>query len=186
MSTIKNQTDLSGMLGESLSVRKINGRVVIKNRPARKLPEPSAVQLEFKKKFRKALQYAKQQMSQPDVKLAYANGTNKKLRSAFSVALKDYLVAPEVGPIDTIDYHGATGDPIVVTATDDFMVTKVKIIVTDAAGAILEQGEANPDPQQNILWVYYATVANPTLTGTKIQAIAYDRPGNRTSLEKVL
>ena len=61
---------------------------------------------------------------------------------------------------------------------------KVKIVITDAAGVLIEEGDAGPDALKVNLWGYKATAANPTLTGTKIRAIAYDRPGNTGSAER--
>ena len=182
----KDKTELSGLLGESVSIRKVRGAVVLKNRPQRVVTNASGNQLAFKERFLEAVAYAKQQVKQPDIKEEYATGITPKLKSAYAVALTDYLVAPKVGPIYTTDYHGAIGDLIAVKAKDDFMVTRVKIVITNAAGAVIEQGEASPDLQKTFLWNYNASVANPTLAGTKIQAIAYDRPGNITSFEKVM
>jgi hypothetical protein len=72
-----------------------------------------------------------------------------------------------------------------VKATDDFMVTKVKVIITNATGAIIEEGEALPDAMKSNQWEYKATAANPTLVGTKILAVAYNRPGNTGSAQVV-
>jgi hypothetical protein len=58
---------------------------------------------------------------------------------------------------------------------DDFMVTKVKIVITNAAGALIEEGDAGPDALKINLWGYKATAANPVLTGTKIRTVAYGR-----------
>jgi len=69
----------------------------------------------------------------------------------------------KVRVIDAVDYHRTIGDTITVKATDDFMVTKVKIVTTNAAGALIEEGEAGPDTLKVNLWGYKATAANPTL-----------------------
>ena len=143
MNPIIDKTELSGMLGESVSLRKVNGRVVVKNRPRRKMTSTSEALAAVKAKFLEAVAYAKRQMEQPDAREEYATGITAKIKSAFGVAFRDYLVAPTVGPIFTIDYHGAIGDLIAVKATDDFMVTKVKIVITDAAGSVIEQGDAS-------------------------------------------
>ena len=86
--------------------------------------------------------------------------------------MSDYLSVPKVSSIDLLDYRGAVGDTIVVHAVDDFMVTKVKVVIADADGAILEEGEAGPDAQRVNLWEYKATVANPMLSGTTVLAVA--------------
>ncbi|CAN5354193.1 hypothetical protein BH09BAC3_BH09BAC3_09230 [soil metagenome] len=186
MSTIKNETELGGMLGESVSVRKVNGRVVLKNRPQRKTDIRSDKQLKYKKKFLLASQYANRQLDLEEARALYAAAAIGPRQTAYTVAVRDFLVAPTVEAINTSEYHGQIGDQIVVTALDDFMVTKVKVTITSAAGNVIEEGEAGPDAEGVFPWVYKATVANPTLTGTKILAVAYDRPGNKGSEEVVL
>jgi len=186
MSTVKNQTELSGMLGESVSVRKLNGRVVLTNRPKRRMLNSTDKQTAVREKFLEASQYANRQMQLEDARALYAEGITKRKASAYVVALCDYLTAPVVKSIDTLSYRGAIGDKLVIKAVDDFKVTKVKIVITNAAGAIIEEGEAQPDAEKANLWEYEARVGNPTLVGTKIQAVAYDRPGNTGTAEIVL
>ena len=186
MNTLKNQTELSGMLGESVAVRKVGGRVVVTNRPKRQMGKPSDKQTIVQNKFLAASHYAIQEIELEESKALYATGITPKKRSAYMVALTDYLSAPKVMSIETLDYRGAIGDPIVVHVSDDFMVTKVKIVLTNAAGAIIEQAEVVPDRLRVILWDYKATAANPTVTGTKIRVVAYDRPGNKGMAEVVL
>lgn len=187
MSPIKDPTELGGMLGESLSVRKVNGRVIIKNRAVRKVSTPPTdKQIAIRDKFVEANKYAGRQIAQPAIKEMYATGVDEKKKTPFLVALSDFLVAPRVTSIDTFHYRGGIGDKLIVNAIDDFMVTEVIVTITDASGAIIEEGEAGPDAEGVHLWAYTATVANATLAGTKIQAMAFDRPGNRGSAEVVL
>ena len=188
----KNDSSFSGVLGESSTLRNVRGKLVVKNRPRRQLGRATALVKDPSKKeaararFREAAQYGRQQISLPESRALYAKRISDKKRSAYAVAMSDYLVEPKVHSIDTVDYHGAIGDTITVKATDDFMVTKVKIVIKDAAGVLIEEGDAGPDELKINLWVYRATAANPKLTGTKIQAVAYDRPGNTGTAEVVL
>ena len=174
------------MLGETVSVRKVGGRIVVKNRPKRKVGKPSEKAMGFQEKFQEAAQYASRQIAEAESRALYTTGITSRKRSAYIVAVSDFLNAPRVRSIDTIDYHGAIGDTIVVNAVDDFMVTKVKVVVINSAGAVIEQGEAGPDVMKANHWGYKATAVNPTLAGTKIRAIAYDRPGNTGIAEIVL
>ena len=173
------------MLGKTVSVRKVGNRVVVTNRPKRQLGKPSEKLEAFQEKFQAAVKYSKRQIAKADARALYATGITAKKRSAFIVALTDYLSAPKVKSISTIDYHGAIGDPIVVKATDDFMVTKVKVMITRADGILIEEGEAQLDAETD-LWVYKATAANPVLAGTTIQAMAFDKPGNQGTAQIVL
>ena len=100
------------------------------------------------------------------------------------------ILSPRVSPvplksINKDSYHGAVGDTITIDATYDFKVATVSISIHNAAGALVEQGDAvlpvdKPD------WLYTATQANPALAGSKITATATDLPGNTGSLEVTL
>lgn len=176
---------LSGMLSSSVTVRKVRGQVVVTNR-AKRQPKPTDKQLEAQKKFLEASQYATQQIKLADSKALYTTGITPTKGSAYMVAVSDYLNPPTVEWIDAIDYRGAAGDVIMVKAVDDFMVTRVKVVILDAEGAELESGDAGPDALRLNQWLYKAQVLNPALAGTTIRAIAYDRPGNSKTLDKVL
>ena len=180
------QTELSGLLGESVSVRKVRGRVVITNHRPRPNTEVSPARAAVLAKFREAAQYAKQQISLPASRELYQKGITSSLRSAYGVAMGDYLAEPKVHFIETIGYRGNVGDMIDVKATDDFMVTGVKVVITASDGTVIEEGEAGPDQLKINIWSYQTTVANPSLPGTTIKAIAFDRPGNKASLEVTL
>jgi hypothetical protein len=92
--------------------------------------------------------------------------------------------APKVNSIDATGYHGMIGDLIIVNATDDFKVTRVKIVITDVNGVITEEGDATDDSVTRFnQWKYKVVSTNPSITGTKITAVAYDRPGNQGTAE---
>ena len=158
------------MLGEKVSVRKMNNRVVVTNRPQRKLGPPSEKQEAVQDKFLEATDYARGQTADAESRAVYATGITDKKRTAFVVALSDYLNAPKVNAIKASDYTGAMGDVIKVHAKDDFKVTRVKVIILDSAGQKLEQGEAIQDVKHTHIWRYTATVTNPNVTGSKISA----------------
>jgi hypothetical protein len=183
---IKNRTELSGMLGENVQVRKEGKRVILTNRPEPKLVPLSESQTAVIEKFQEAAEYASRQMQKEPSKSLYETGITEKKRTAYTVALSDYLVAPKVRQINALGYSGKVGDEIVVKATDDFMVTSVKVTITGSDGSKIEQGQAVQDPDRFTLWKYTATVANPSLGGTSIKADAEDKAGNIGSDEKAL
>jgi hypothetical protein len=186
MRIANNQADLSGMLGEIISIRKVGGRVIITNRPKRKMGKQSNKQRAYHEKFREASRYASLQMAQEETRVLYTNGITTRKRSVYLVAMSDYFNAPHVNYFDALNYRGVIGDPIRVNASDDFMVAKVKITITNAAGVVIEEGEALPHAMRVHLWEYTATATNPSLAGTTIRAVAYDRPGNKGEGEVVL
>ena len=185
MSKIDNNPLLKGargMLGNTMYYREVDGQIQMANKPKKRkffTPRQEAVQTEFLK----ARNYAKKQIGNDDFKKLYAEGITTKLKSAYAVAVSDYLNAPVIDLIDTTAYKGNPGDLIEVEARDDFRVTEVKVEVTDGDGNLIEAGSATPAEIKDT-WVYEATVANPSVAGTVIKAIAFDRPGNVTTLEK--
>jgi hypothetical protein len=187
MNPLKDPTDLSGMFGESITVRKINGSVVIKNRPKRKIvADRTPLQLVRQQKMTEASRWSSKQMAKADVKALYAGRITAKKKSAYHVAVGDYMISPTVQDIDTDLYTGAIGDTISVKAVDDFIVTQVLLTITDASGKILERGQATQDEEKEFLWTYTATVTNAALSGTNVSVIAFDRPGNKGLLGKTL
>lgn len=174
------------MLGAIVSVRKVGNRVVVTNRPRRTLGKLTERQEAHQEKFLEAAQYASRQIVPEEGRVLYAGGVTGKKRTPYLVAMCDFLVPPKVAHIDTLEYRGAIGDLITVKAKDDFMVTKVKLVITDAAGEVIEEGDASEHPALTSLWVYAITAANPNLSGTTIRAVAYDRPGNTGTAQVVL
>ena len=173
------------MLGDAVIIRRVRGQYVV-SRPARRPRKPTPRQAERRELFREAAQYARRQLSLAESCALYASGITSNKHTAYLVALSDCLNAPKVQHIDTLGYRGAVGDTIRVKATDDFMVTKVRIEITNAAGTLTEEAEAAPVTGTADEWEYKASVSNPDWIGTTIRAVAYDRPGNKGTAEVVV
>jgi hypothetical protein len=184
MGQLKNNpmmSTASGMVGDTIVFRQVRGKLVFANRPTkgRTLNEKQKATVQ---RFKNAAQYAKTALANADLKAKYTAGISGSRFTARLVAVSDYLNAPEVTLIDTTSYKGAIGNPIVVTATDDFMVTKVSVNIL-VAGAVIESGDAVQDAVASQLWKYVATAA-ATPGSTTIHVTAYDTAGNSTVLEK--
>ena len=106
-------------------------------------------------------------------------------QNLFSRAAADFMSPPVVKKIVMDAYTGVIGSTITIRAVDDFRVTGVQVQIYAASGTLLEKG--NAVQQTNGLdWTYTATLANATLTGSKINAIATDVPGNTGTLAVTL
>ena len=105
--------------------------------------------------------------------------------SVLNLALSDYIKAPKVDGIDSSAYQGAVGNQILIKASDDFKVDSVKVTILDSAGGVIEDGDAMQQGDSDD-WTYQASVANPTLAGSKINVKATDLPGNETTREITL
>ena len=168
MSKINNNPlmkGVSGMLGNTVVIREVRGQMQLANRP-KKRTRISEDQAAVQAKFQEAAQYATRQIKQEASNSMYEAGINNKKHSAYLVAVSDYLNAPKVHYIDALGYHGAVGDSITVKATDDFMVTAVKVLITTPKGKVIEEGEAGPDLEKVNLWMYKATAVNLEVPGT--------------------
>jgi hypothetical protein len=186
MRKLKNPIESTALAGGKLRYRKLKREIVLVNRPDYKMDQPVGKQKVVQQKFRQAAHYANLQLANEESRGRYEKKISEKKKTARIVAMTDFLTPPEVTNIDALLYIGAVGNPIKVLADDDFEVTGVKIVITDSEGTVLESGDAQPDPVTLLQWNYAATVANPELKGTTIQAIAFDRPGNTGQMQIVL
>ena len=131
-----------------------------------------------------AVQFAKGVVALPKYKKLYQEKTESG-NSAYNVAFKDYTQAPIVERIDAENYNGE-GSRIIVEATDDFRVVRVKVKITGEDGSLIEEGEAALEPVFRQSWSYIASKQNPSIPGTIIKATVYDIPENKGTLEITL
>jgi hypothetical protein len=180
---------LSGTLGKELVFREWEGKTVVAKAPKRRKGKPTPEQAETQEKFLIASRYARGVIRNPNKGLAEAYAAVLKPRqNVYSRALEDYISPPVVKSIHTRNYKGKSGDKIAVLAIDDFRVVSVRVEIYAANGTLLEEGNAELDPN-GFEFTYTATQANPApagLAGSKIKAIATDVPGNEGMLEVTL
>ncbi|WP_177764707.1 hypothetical protein [Flavobacterium sp. I3-2] len=167
---------LSGKVGDILVFSQRNGKTIVSKAPKERKGEASEKQKEQITKFQQAVIYAKTALQDQTTKALYtAVAKPEKGISAYNVAVADLLNAPKIEEIDLSNYNGNINDTIVVTAIDDFQVAVVKVIINNADGSLVEQGNAT---LQRTKWVYIATANNSDLTGDKITIQATDIPDN--------
>jgi hypothetical protein len=163
---------LSGSLGDQLVVRQDKaGRTIVGTSPSFDPNRPfSDAQKEVHEKFREATSYAKEAKGNA----AYADKAEGTPKTPYNVAVADWFHAPEVSEVDASAWHGQIGQVIRIKAVDDVQVTQVNVVITDAAGVVLEQG---PATQADGHWWTYTTTATAA-DGARIVASARDLPGN--------
>jgi hypothetical protein len=169
----------SGTISKLLTFRQRAGRTFVgKSRRAGSglfTDKVAAVRL----RFLASIVYAKRAIKDPATKAMYY-AARQDGQTAYNVAFADAFLAPKVNSIDTGNYHGAAGDTILVNATDDFKVTGVAVSIHNAAGDLVEEGDAVMDINETD-WLYTAKQANAALAGSTVTAVAKDLPGNSTS-----
>ena len=177
MSKIKSNAllqELSGKMGKTHSYRKVRGKMYMTNLP----PSGNPVREDQKvitTRFTRVARYAKDQDLDPVTKALYKTGITPKKHNAYLVAVSDFLNAPTIDEIKTRDYKGRVGDHIRIVAEDDFRVTRVLVSIYGSDGALLEEGDAVFSGKRSEPWIYTATVANPSVSGSSISVTAFDR-----------
>ena len=108
MSKIDNNPLLRGvrgMLGETIVIRKVRGKLQMANKPSGgRIATDKQAAVQFK--FQEAAQYARMQTGKdaPEESISlYTSGITDKKHAARIVAMTDYLNAPKVHYISTLD-----------------------------------------------------------------------------------
>ncbi|MDR1171716.1 MAG: hypothetical protein LBL24_04605 [Bacteroidales bacterium] len=175
---------LSGKIGDLLIFRQVGGKTVVSKVPEQpKTKKVSDKQKAYRKRFQQATLYAKIAVGTPDTKELYDKKANKRSgKTAYHVAIADFLHAPDIHTVDLSQYTGAAGDEIRIEVSDDFAVKSVHVQITNADGSLVEEGDAVNSA--GFLWIYAATQNNESLTGDRILVTASDLPGNITTDER--
>ena len=185
MSQSKNNIVTKGLSGKvyQLVFKQWFGRTVVAKRP-RKFSTVTSNQLNIRETFKNAAAYAKAAITDAALKLAY-KAKAKPGQTAYNMAVADFFTLPEIGEIDSSGYNGQAGSTLIAPVTDDFKVKTVKVRIEKANGSLLEEGDASLLPD-GLNWMYVSTVANGTVTGTKVSFTATDMPGHSISKLKTL
>lgn len=128
-------------------------------------------------RFQKAILYGRSAVSDPMKKAAYKKKAGR-YQSAFNVAVADFIEAPNIKGVSLAGYSGQPGDRISIEVTDNFVVTKVQVLIENNDGTLVESGYCEKLDEH--IWIYTCTTHNSSLQGDKITVTAYDMPDNKT------
>ena len=168
---------MSGKMGD-LVFKRYGDEVIIARAPDMSQREFTPGQLAAQERFRRAAQYGKLALAQPEVRASYEAAAQESGSPLFSLMVTDFFKAPVVDELDVSAYTGQTGETIIVQAHDDFEVTGVTVSIKEAGGQAVESGAAVQNPPDSGRWVYTTKQAVANVTGVVITATASDRPGN--------
>lgn len=187
MARVPKNSLLSGISGKlgNLVLRQVGGQTVVQaaEAPGRRAPRSPAQQAHLDRMYRAQL-YAKAQIRDPAAKARYATRIDERRRSAYAVAIADYMHAPRITALDTGRFRGRPGDLIRVVATDDFAVAAVQVRLYAGDGLLIEEGPA--DLLAAGVWCYTARIGCAVGAGARIEAEVRDYPGNIARQEVVL
>ncbi len=178
----------SGKIGDEIVFRQVKTRTgEVRTRFAkrpRKRELLSPKEIARQSVFKEAATYARTKLLYPDIKADYlARAKQAGLKSAYVAAITDFLKAPSIAQIDTGYYTGVVADVIWVIVLDDFKIQKLTVTLQRPDASVIESGDAVLEEGK---WKYVVTQANAAVAGTKVIALATDRPGKQAKLEKVV
>jgi hypothetical protein len=173
---------LSGQVNPELVYMQRAGKTFVREASRKTTKQPTAERLAHRAFFKLACRYARNMQLDDGLLALYTAGAGPGL-SAYNMALRDFMKPPVVDFINVAAYKGLTGDRLIIEATDDFKVDKIRVAIHTPDGELLEEGDAEYIRSN---WVYYASEANSVLTGTRITATAYDLPGHTGAMELIL
>jgi hypothetical protein len=175
---------LSGKVGNILVFRQFDGNTIVSKAPRTSKKETEEQQA-WRERFQEATFYGRSLSPEEIAEYAAAAVGLGMGRNYYNVAVADFLNAPDIKKVDFTGYAGQPGDTIVIQASDDFKVKSVRVRVTGAGGAVVEEGNATPDAK-GYTWIYTATSVNDNPSGGKIEVFVSDVPGNVTTGEEAL
>lgn len=177
MARVTNNLLLQGISGKigPLIVRQVGGQTIVQSAESKpkRAPRSPKQQAHLQRMYQAQL-YAKAQIRDPNTKALYATRIDQRRTSAYTVAIADYMNAPEILGLDGRAYRGRPGDALRVQATDDFEVIAVILRFHAPTGTELETGPAALHPSGD--WLYH--VRHDHVAGTTCEVEAHDRPGN--------
>lgn len=122
-----------------------------------------------------ASQYAWIQLADPAMRAEYERRVTTK-KSAYALAVTDFLNPPEIRSVNLEQYTGHAGESINLHVVDDFQVAGVRVSLLNSEGSPIEQGEARD--QGNATWCYKTRCTVPPFERLSLVITAYDIPGN--------
>lgn len=168
--------DYSGKFGDQYVLRRKNGKSLMTKLPEKRTGEPTEGQKAVTNRFLAAAEFSKRILRNPEIRAEYVARSNGK-RSAYTMAMADFLNPPSVIAIGLTEYRGNAGDTIRVLAVDNFKVVRVTVNLLAVDGTILEYGDCIQQ-EDGAAWIYTVTGDHLPLAGQQVKAVAYDIPGN--------
>lgn len=165
-----------GRIGD-YELRRHKGQTVLQARQKRRAPW-SRKQHRQREHFAAHIAYARSVGADPALRAHYdaAGARQKKPLNYFQMAVRDHAHAPDIPRFEPADFRPDTGGEVRLYARDDCEVTRVHVIVRDAAGTVLHHGDAEPWLGR---WRYaIPPAAAGAPAATHVVATVFDRPGN--------
>jgi len=163
-----NVLGLSGSIGNLVFRQMPDGSTRVSAKPDFSKRVFSRDQKDHQNRFKQAVAYAREAARTQPIYAKLAEGTTK---NAYNIALSDWFNPPVIQSI------ARKKGCIRIMASDNVLVTGVRVRILDAEGNVLEEGQAEQvdparDPER---WEYHSDVQG------RVEAIARDMAGNKTA-----
>jgi len=166
----------SGRVGDII-LKNYDGKSVMTKRPDCSKVIKSERQMVFMNKFARSVKFGQFAKDNPTL-IKHYNEIRPDL-STYHAAVSDYQSSPVIEHVDVSEYQGHPGDVVTVSASDNFEIEGVGVVIFNAIGEVIEFGEAVPKEYSgNTEWDYTATVENPDYKGGRVEIRVTDKPGN--------
>ena len=156
--------NLRGKIGGPVFRRMPDGSIVVSSAPKYKKKGGTPAQKAYRNgTFKERTQWAK--WAQHEYPIYAQLAAERPMVHAYNMAIADISHPPVIHRILRKDGR------ILVQASDDVMVDKVRVDIRDEQGKLLEAGDAHR--LENDMWEY-----TPRLDGKQVVVRAFDIPGN--------
>jgi hypothetical protein len=158
-----------------------DGQQLVRKKPRGKKPRTKPQQ-NNSGRFTAAGRYARQALSDPNLKAAY-QALCRGHQNPRNLAIRDFLTPPVIEAVDFETYTGKPQQVLRVKATDDFRVGQVHLVIRDPGGTIIEEGVAVLDAGSG-QWCYTTRVEIASGLTVSITVSATDQPGNTIECQR--
>lgn len=141
-------------------------------------------QVAARENFQRASIFAQGILKDPLMAALY-KGKAQGRRSAYTLALADYLKGAAIHEIDTAFFDGSIGSRIRIAATSLGKILEVKVRILDATGNLVENGKAQLQEDTDN-WFYAASTVLTALEGSTVSVAVKDLPGHISVANKLL
>jgi len=158
---------MSGSIGNLVFRQMKDGSTWVSATPNFSHRKFSKGQKSHQSRFKEAASYARGAAKVQPIYAELARGTTK---NAYNIALSDWFTPPVIHRLERREGR------ILINASDNVLVTRVRVMVLDEDEKVLEHGEAVQQGSKTGWWDY-----SPHSEG-KIVAEAWDLAGNKTTM----
>jgi len=185
MTEVKLNETIDGYRGAigKLVFKKYKGRIIVCRKPTFTKP-PSPLQIEGRAHFKQAVAYARAVKADPVARAFYEPIARERDTCVYWLAIKDFLCAPSLLPLDLSEYRGKVGDKITFRAVDVIGISKVEVNILAQDWTPIEGGGAFEDGVRSGTWIYTATRQVAFGTEIFIEVLGVDHAGNQAQLSE--